>query len=744
MKPAYEINDHFQLAEQFVNHTNRNIFLTGKAGSGKTTFLQHIKETTTKPCVVVAPTGVAAINAGGMTIHSFFQLPLGMYIPDSKAIQGMSSFSYAVHTHQSLRKNLRINSQKRKLIRQLELLIIDEVSMVRADLLDAVDSVLKHIRQNFREAFGGVQVLMIGDLYQLPPVVPEEEKNLLFAAYDSPYFFSSMVMKHSPPVNLEFSKIYRQHDEKFLHLLNGIRHNHLNNNEMDLLNSYYRPDFNPESHENFITLCSHHYKANGINRQELNKLPGKLFEFEATIEGNFNETATPTDTTLSLKEGAQVMFIRNDKGEHKRYYNGKIGVIREIDKSGIGVSFPDEEGLLSLEKEEWKNIRYSLDKTTRTIAEKVLGTFEQYPIKLAWAITIHKSQGLTFDKAIIDAGESFTSGQVYVALSRLRSLEGLVLKTPIRKDSIITDHQVTVIHNDINPDQLKDILDKEQKAYLSSLIQKSMQWHTLLDEIRDFIDEYTEKQVAYRDEAIHLGKQLLAISRELQEVAGKFNKELSRLIAGGKETYPEMATRMTAASDYFSKQLKGKLDHMISDHYQLMKKRSRIRKYLTSLSGLQYAVSEKMHEIEQAADLAAGLTRGDDITHLLKRTISVENKPGKSLPPVKKPQKLKKGQSRETSFDMYKEGQTIEEIAEKRMLAPGTIMSHLLHYVKEGLLNVYDFVNENRYEPIAREIKKNDFDSLSEIKYRLDDEYSYDEIRAVLNHLIYLKTNEMN
>ena len=406
-------NSLLQQAIAFVNQTSKHVFLTGKAGTGKTTFLKYIQEHSFKKMAVVAPTGVAAINAGGVTIHSFFQLPLGPYLPSLQ--HNWELFDGRVNNQHSLFKNLRLSSAKRDLLRELDLLVIDEVSMVRADMLDAVDVILRHVRRQPAAAFGGVQVLYIGDLFQLPPVVKNDEWELLKQHYQSPFFFDAKVVQEDPPVYIELKKIYRQSDQGFISILNNIRNNKCSAEDLEKLHHFYKPDFYPAGEAHYITLTSHNEKAEAINRRELAKLPGKTYSYHAEISGEFYDRSYPAEEVISLKVGAQIMFIKNDKGENRRFYNGKIGVIKNVFEEKIYVSFPDETETLAVEKETWQNIKYNYNKEKDRIEEEELGTFRQYPIRLAWAITIHKSQGLTFEKAIIDAGASFAPGQVYVA-----------------------------------------------------------------------------------------------------------------------------------------------------------------------------------------------------------------------------------------------------------------------------------------------------------------------------------------
>src|SRR5882757_369185 len=518
-------NPVFQLAVQFVNQTARPIFLTGRAGTGKTTFLKYIRENSFKKMAVVAPTGVAAINAGGTTLHSFFQLPFGPYIPVARS--GWDTDHSGATDPNSLFTNIRFNGNKRELLQELELLVIDEISMVRADVLDAVDTILRHFRQQPLIPFGGVQMLYIGDLFQLPPVVPEEEWKLLQHHYKSPFFFDAQVLRQAAPLYLELKKIYRQNEADFIHILNNIRNNRASRNDLDRLHQYYKPDFIPAKEENYITLTSHNAKADGINQAELSKLPVRQHAFEASVTGEFNDKAYPAEKTLQLKEGAQIMLIKNDKGESRRYFNGKIGTIKKLSAEKIVVVFPGEPDDLTLEKETWKNIRYHYDKEKDKIEEEELGTFSQYPVRLAWAITIHKSQGLTFEKAVIDAGASFAPGQVYVALSRLTSLNGLVLRSRILPYSISTDERVIgFTESTLSDSVLEEQLQQEQLFYISQSLVRSFSWSKLVEQLQANYAEFDHRQIPDKIKALELGRSWLDKALQQQETAIKFSRQL--------------------------------------------------------------------------------------------------------------------------------------------------------------------------------------------------------------------------
>lgn len=432
---SIERNVEFDLAFRFITETQESIFLTGKAGTGKTTFLKYLRDHTTKHMVVAAPTGVAAINAGGVTLHSLFHLPFHPFIPSS---QGKAE----------LLSKLRYGKQKQQLLRKIEILVIDEISMVRCDVLDAIDTILRSVRRRHDVPFGGIQLVCIGDLYQLPPVAQNQEWKMLQEYYNSPFFFDSHAIKEQEPLLIELKTIYRQKEESFVELLNKVRNNQMESEDFELLHQRYQYGFQPPADEQYITLTTHNQQADQINQRELNRLLSPAYTYKATIEGDFPDNSFPADAELVLKEGAQVMFLKNDVLE-KKYFNGKIGTVKQLTDNSIVVHCTD--GDVTVRKENWENIRYSLNRSTEVLEEEVLGEFEQYPLRLAWAVTIHKSQGLTFDKLIIDAAAAFASGQVYVALSRCTSLEGIVLLSKIPPAALISNQQVIDGQKNLTP-----------------------------------------------------------------------------------------------------------------------------------------------------------------------------------------------------------------------------------------------------------------------------------------------------
>ncbi len=543
-------NTSFQLAADFVNYTQASIFLTGKAGTGKTTFLKHCKENEKKNTAIVAPTGVAAINAGGTTIHSFFQLPFTPFIPESRGFGN----SETVTDRNSLIAKLRLTNDRKEVMQQLELLIIDEISMVRCDVLDAIDTVLRHVRSRYSQPFGGVQVLLIGDMYQLPPVAKEEEWQLLSPYYKSPYFFNSQVIESQPPVYVELDKIYRQRDEGFVQLLNKVRNNIMDKAAFDLLHSRYQPQFHPTKEENYITLTTHNNKADAINNRALNELPGTIKIFKASITGDFSEKAYPADVELRLKLGAQVMFIKNDVEKVRRYFNGRIGVVTKLDNEKISVLCNGDTVPIDVRTESWKNIRHSVDKTTNHIEENELGSFSQFPLRLAWAITIHKSQGLTFEKAIIDAGDAFAPGQVYVALSRCTSLQGMVLHSHIQNSSLHSDERISSFSRlqKTSTEQLH-VLHEAKREFQNNEIVTLFDFTGLQKELQQIIPVISVQLTSFNKEALPWILDMEKLLDNIQAVSNKFLPQLTELLQATSlpEKNEALQKRLMAAGKHF-------------------------------------------------------------------------------------------------------------------------------------------------------------------------------------------------
>ena len=539
---------YYQLAQDFALFTNRCIFLTGKAGTGKTTFLHNLKKATKKQMAIVAPTGVAAINAGGTTMHSFFQLPFNPFLPTPEG-------------RKNLLEKMKMQGNRRKVLQELELLVIDEISMVRADVMDAVDAILRHVRYRNNEPFGGVQVIFIGDMFQLSPVANEEEWRMLSQYYSSPYFFHSKVILQQQPVYIELDKIFRQTNLDFIRLLNEVRNNCLSNEGLALLQSRYNPLFVPPRDDTYITLTTHNYKADQINAEELTKISGRTYKFEAKIEGEYPEKSYPTEKSLELKIGAKVMFLRNDTETPRRFFNGKIGMVEKINDEYITIKCPNDNEPIELHLAEWENIRYSTNAVTKQIEENQLGKFTQFPLRLAWAITIHKSQGLTFDKAVIDAGNAFASGQVYVALSRCRSLEGLVLLSKINPSSIQNDREI-VAHegNKIPIEALETQLDESRNKYRNFILMEIFDFKNAVGQVSRLIKETTDVKSSFNDETMPFLSNILQQAQGLQDVANKFQNQLQQILDEKPVSEDLLQTRIGAAVDFFNQKMKNFVD----------------------------------------------------------------------------------------------------------------------------------------------------------------------------------------
>ena len=765
-------NPEFTLAVQYVTQTARPVFLTGRAGTGKTTFLKYIRENSFKKIAVVAPTGVAAINAGGTTLHSFFQLPFGPFLPVShRSGWGLDDGRYS--DANSLFKHIRFNAPKRELLQELELLIIDEISMVRADTLDAVDAVLRHFRQQPLLPFGGLQVVYIGDLFQLPPVVKEPEWELLKSVYSSPFFFDAQVIRQAPPIYLELKKIYRQKESRFIGLLNNIRNNQASWEDLERLHDHYQPEFIPSKHDNYITLTSHNARADSINQEELGKLRGNTHKFEATIAGEFSDKAYPAEKTLLLKEGAQVMLIKNDKGESRRYYNGKIGVIQRIGEDKIFLVFPDEPDELVLEKETWRNVRYAYNREKDEVEEEELGSFQQYPIRLAWAITIHKSQGLTFDRAVIDAGSSFAPGQVYVALSRLTGLDGLVLRSRITPAAISTDARVVAWTNSqVAAGTAEQELEQEQRVFIGESLRKTFQWNRLAELMGDHYGGYASRKIPEKEKAVALGRQWLDQVMGQQEIAQKFSKQLEQLLPGAEaDGYLQLSQRMEAAVAYFTRMLDEELIAPMRAHINELRAKQKAKKYLQEMQALTVLCVRKKTQVEDALKLVRGLQQGVRASEVLsewqegrKSREVIEGgaggfagnggspgsgssgrvgspghgglaRNGNPAGHGKASAKPQKGDSYRITLALFREGIGIEEIAGQRGLTLSTIEGHLASFILTGEVDIKELVAEHKIGPILDAIRTVGGTALGPIRGKLGDGYSFGEIKAVMQHM---------
>ena len=573
------------IALDIVENTRRNVFLTGEAGTGKTTFLRNFLKSTEKKCAVVAPTGVAAINAGGSTIHSMFGLPTRMFLPTVETVDPNVSQNIPM-----LQSHFHYPRPKLDIFKNLDLLIIDEISMVRCDLFDAIDESLRFSRRT-NQAFGGVQILMIGDLFQLPPVVRPFEKELLDQYYKSEFFFDSRVYDELGVLQLKLNKVYRQSDKSFVGLLNNIRNATLEQGDFETLQERYQPDFEPDE-DGFVTLCSHNATANTINKTKLENLQAEEFRFNADIRGDFFESQYPIDPLLKVKVGAQVMFVKNDVSGDKRYYNGKIGIVTEVQDDKIFVEDPVKGNLIEVVRETWQNLKYQYDAVKDSVSQEEVGTFKQFPLKLAWAITIHKSQGLTLEKVIIDAERSFAPGQVYVALSRAVNLHNLYLKSGINGRNIFLDPRIVEYSQNNAPvDELPEILEKEKRIHGKEKLLNRFEFEVLRDKTAGWYSKLSRRNEGKVPVDIsNYYENCLRKSHELELVMMKFRRQLQDIFREYEDNeealHAEILNRGEKAIGYSLQHLS---QHMLIPGIKLLeayKSKSKTKKWQTALQEL--------------------------------------------------------------------------------------------------------------------------------------------------------------
>ncbi|SFJ51428.1 helix-turn-helix domain-containing protein [Olleya namhaensis] len=804
-------NKELDLANNFVNNTNRNIFLTGKAGTGKTTFLHKLKMNSLKRIVIVAPTGVAAINAKGVTIHSFFQLPFGPILPNDD-LNSSGGF------------NRKFGKTKINIIKSLDLLIIDEISMVRADVLDGIDKTLRRYR-NKNLVFGGVQVLMIGDLQQLSPVVKDNEWHILKPFYNNAFFFSSLAYQQCNPISVELKHIYRQDNPLFINILNEIRTNTLSQNSADELNKRYNPNFEPKEDEGYISLTTHNNKAEYTNKTKLEKLKGKSKTYKAKVEGKFPEFSYPNKESLLLKVGSQVMFVKNDSSVDKRYFNGKIGKVILLDKDEVVVKCPDDEFNIITKPEVWENINYAVDKDTKAISENKIGSFTQIPLRLAWSITIHKSQGLTFEKAIIDSEGAFAHGQTYVALSRCKSLEGLVLKSKINSSQIISDTNVINFNLEVEKNQPDESILQQSKTHFQlSLISEIFDFYQFLYPTNRLLDIYYKNRGSFQGNIEDPLTSIKDCVASLLKVANGFRAQLLEISEGSTapETSDEIQARFIKALAYYKKQLDSniievyKTFNFTTDNKTLDSDFNKQLDALEELMGVKqlyfsnlnsgfsiklflelraksvFLTKEKpktprktvidgttnvelfeilralRNTIAEREDLVHfqiftqkslyemcetlptnqtellnvngfGKTRvskyGDEIIKIIRdycEENDIEMSTGKAIFEEAKP-KRKKGDTKETSLQIFKAGKSIDQIAFERDLNVNTIFGHLASFIPSGEVKITDLISEKHYKELKEIIPKQTFENLSDLKSKIASKYSYGEIRLVLD-----------
>jgi len=733
----------FELALQYIRYTDQHVFLTGQAGTGKTSFLRRIKQETDQNMVVLAPTGVAAIHAGGVTIHSFFQLAPSLFIPEQ--LDTWRTAAVSIQTPETILRHVRYSAQKKELFEELEVMVIDEVSMLRADMLDAMDTMLRQVRKKSTLPFGGVRMLFIGDLFQLPPVVKPEDWEWMKAYYDSPFFFDAKVMKQCPPICIELKKVWRQRDRDFIQLLSAIRNNEVNPEDLAVLHRYYRPLHQPEEEDFHITLTTHNAKADLMNHRALAALPGELVFFDAEVEGEFPEKSYPAEPRLALKKDARIMFIRNDKGESRRYFNGKLAKVDRIeDGQRIFIRFDDASESIELESETWKNIRYRYDKERERIEEEELGSFRQFPIRLAWAITIHKSQGLTFEKAIIDAGDSFTAGQVYVALSRLTGLSGMILKSRIHPSSIQTDARVFAFTQQDFPLQtLVEALNRDKLRFIRKSILEAFDFSRILRSLRRLQDQpsfrFSEEPAP---EATVISEAILQFTK-LQETAIIFSKQLTELLDTDEPNgYIQLLERCQSAVRYFMEQLETYLIKL-EEETRSIRLRSRQKKPVAVLRHLVGIVEKKAHLLQDSLALSKGLADRQAIDSLLELADKREQEGidlgllETSLVPPKPSSASQTGKlpSAHLSLEMFRSGMCVDGIAASRNLALPTVYGHLIPFIASGELSLDGIVEPEKVTKILSAMEAGAVQPLKVLKEKVGAEIRYEEIRAVLASL---------
>jgi len=735
-----------EASTQFINTTSSPIFLTGKAGTGKTTFLKNLNKYTHKKFLIVAPTGIAALNAGGVTIHSQFLLPPLTFLPD-RTLSDSFVEANSVVTQSILARKNPLNSERKQVLRSIDLLVIDEVSMLRADLLDAIDYRMKAARGNFSQSFGGVQVLFIGDLFQLPPVIKDREREILSTYYNNFWFYEAKALQNSHLVYIELDKIFRQTDSKFINILNNLRNNFLEPQDIEILNQHYKTKEEIQGIREVITLTTHNNKAYEINKKELMRLSAPSHFFDAYIEGDYPESMYPVRTQIELKKGAQIMFVRNDN-ENKMYYNGKLATVVDILNNEIWVEMAETHLRYKLKKERWENKKYTVNKATQNLEEDIIGVFEQYPVKLAWAITVHKSQGLTFDKAIIDVGQAFATGQVYVALSRLRSLDGLILRTRINPSAVSTDSEVVAFAKaNHRPDELASIMKQRQQQFIREQINETFDFSLIIKNIEYLSKKQTKKPQLDESTMKPMLEQISEALSEQKENTYKFRNQLSALL--NTQNTASLIDRLNRGSAFYENFLLEKIKLLLR-HIEAVKLQKRVKTYLNNLNEVDSSLNKKLEEVGRISFLVESILLekvkfdfvkfNNQLIKMREELLNeIQKETGHIAPSTKKKAKSKESDSRKThtiSSDMINQGLTVEQVASQRGLVISTIEGHLAKAVENNILSVFKYMDEEVISEISNNIRKLPADfSLKDLYFKMNGKYSYGKIRAVVSHV---------
>ena len=666
----------YELAYEYVQHTNRCIFLTGKAGTGKTTFLRRLKQECPKQLTVVAPTGVAAINAEGVTIHSLFQLPPQVFLPTQEARKQLFS-------------EMQMRAQKQRVLRNLELLVIDEVSMVRSDLLDTIDAVLRHIKHRPNHPFGGVQVLFIGDLFQLSPVAREQEWRLMQPYYEGAYFFQAQVFRELHPVYIELDHVFRQTNSDFIEILNQVRNNALTSQTLQYLNNRYCPDFEPKQKEHYITLSTHNSKVDAINLREMEALKGKAYTYQAKVKDTFPDSMFPMDMALTLKVGARVMFIKNDSSQEKLYYNGKLGVVTSLSKDAINVTCEDGTKV-DVHTETWENVRYTADTGSDTIITEVIGTFSHYPLRLAWAITIHKAQGLTFDRVVIDAADAFAAGQVYVALSRCRTLEGIVLHTPIPSRALTNAREVLYFtKNQSDIQSVETMLPAAKTEYMSILLCSLYDFRSLINRFAA-LSRVVKNMDSVQGDVSKFFISCIGGLEGLQVIAERFQQQLRQIIYHNQSTInTQLENRLTAACGYFLPKLQMLLTRIEACPLRT-NDRSDASYIKQNITDLYADIARVIYMMEHIA------TKPENI---IKTYFKVRQNFKLVEPKLVVHSAHRKVRSDSTAFktlELFYAGFTIAEIAKKRKITIRTVVKHLRVFIEQDVIHISNFTHTDQ------------------------------------------------